>query len=106
MDDSAFGAPGQPTAFQIRLVDGSNMISPSIWVDAFTDLEYPSEAVVIHPMGQGQLEITKSSMATARIPLRYFTGVNLADIHRIEILFASTAHPSGEVLLDSIELVP
>ena len=96
---------GEGTAVQMRLTDGNGRTSPLVWLDAFTDLGYPEKA---EPVG----DTTKSSLTTARIPLRYFElspiapAVDLTDIRHVDIVFASPDHPTGEIVIDSLELVP
>jgi hypothetical protein len=105
IDDAASNPAGAPQNFFVRLRDGDGVWSPKVWVDAFTDLSYPHQAQV--SLGFGSLKKTpKSSLRTARIPLEYFSGIDLDEVVDVELVFGDNAHLQGEIVIDSLELVP
>jgi hypothetical protein len=105
MDDAPLNPDGAPTGFFVRMRDGAGAWSPKVWVDAFSDLAYPHQAVIVSPLGKIK-STAKSSLRTARIPLAYFSGIDLADVRDVDLVFGDDAHTKGEILLDSLELVP
>lgn len=105
IDGSNYNTPGEATAFQVRLIDGQNNSSPKIWVDAFADLAYPHQSNVINGFNFAA-QTAKSSMRSARIPLSYFSGVDLSDIRHVELVFGDDDNTQGEIVIDSLELLP
>jgi hypothetical protein len=105
MDDAVSNPDGAPTGFFVRMRDGSGVWSPKVWVDAFADLSYPHQSVIVTPFAQTK-STAKSSLRTARVPLAYFSGIDLSDVRDVDLVFGDDAHTQGEILLDSLELVP
>jgi len=104
MDDATSNPDGAPTGFFVRMRDGNGTWSPNVWVDAFADLSYPHQSSIVTPLAQTK-STAKSSLRTARIPLGYFTGIDLSDVRDIDLVFGDNAHTKGEILLDSLEVV-
>jgi hypothetical protein len=103
MHGAAQNPVGQPTNLYLRLRDGSGALSPKVSLNAFAELTYPHSAQVVNPL-QDLVSAPKSSLRTARVPLEFFTGIDLDDVHAIELVFGDNAHLQGELLLDSLEL--
>ena len=103
--DGGFGNnEGETTTVWARLRDGQGNVSPNVWLDAFTDLSYPHQSVVLTPLLFTK-ETAKSSMRTARVPLEYFTGVDLSDVVDIELVFGDNGDLQGEIVIDNLEVV-
>ncbi|MEM7308457.1 MAG: hypothetical protein AAF682_17380 [Planctomycetota bacterium] len=105
MDDASSNPSGEPQNFYVRMRDGNGVYSPKVSVNAFTDLSYPHQSNVVTPLFQLK-STAKSALRTARIPLSYFSGIDLTEIVDVELVFGDNDHLQGEILLDSLELVP
>jgi hypothetical protein len=86
----------------VRLTDGTGT-SRAIRSGAFSTIPYPYE--------RGVTSLIKSALQTVRIPLASYVVANagapivdLKDVTSIAFVFAS--RPTGEIVLDDIELVP
>lgn len=105
MHDAAWNPADEPTNFFVGLRGQNGTNSRRVWANAFTDLSYPDESTVVTIFGW-TVHAPKSSMRTVRIPLSYFEGVDLTQIDSVDVWFGDDEHLQGEVILDSLELVP
>ena len=99
---SADNTPGESQNFTVRLMDEGGVWSPKVHVAAFADVAYPDSGEIITVFDQ-YAQTPKSAMMSVRIPLGYFTGVDLDNVQEIELAFGVDENLQGELLIDSLE---
>jgi hypothetical protein len=99
---SDLNAPGEPGAFSVRLTDASGATA--------TVVSRPDEPALQFPAGDIQEDETfgvifdgRAFLATMRIPLGDFEGVDLSAITEIALVFDQT--PTGALFLADLEAV-
>ena len=102
MHGAASNTPDESHDFTVRLRDEAGVWSPKVHVSAFADVAYPEPADIVTVYGDAA-KVPKSAMMTVRIPLEYFSGVDLGAVQDVELAFGVDEHLQGEILLDSLE---
>jgi hypothetical protein len=90
---------GAPQSFSIELVDASNQRAQVV----VSDIEYPAGARRFDEFWQQDIYTGHVHMATVRIPLEDFTGVDLANTAEIALLFDQS--PGGALFLADLALL-
>jgi hypothetical protein len=99
---SPLNATGKPQAFSVRLTDGAGKTASVATRPAEPALKFPPGVLEDDPLF-GVHFSGRVPMTTIRLPLNAFTGVNLADIREVALVFDQA--PSGSLFLGDLEWV-
>jgi hypothetical protein len=92
------------TDFRIYLVDIAGN-SASVDASSYGGVAQPDPFTLMTLEGTSGIvggDYSKTTLATLRIPLTDFAGVDLANIDHVSLTFGNGGHPTGEILLDDL----
>ena len=100
---SPLNPAGKTQSFSVRLTDGAGKTASVATRPAEPALQFPPGVLEDDPLFAGGHFTGRVPMTTIRLPLSASTGVNLADIREMALVFDQT--PSGSLFVGDVEWV-